>query len=327
MQDALVSIIIPVYNVAQYLGACLDSVLAQTYRETEVVLIDDGSPDSSGAICDEYAARDSRVRVMHKQNGGVSSARNLGLDLARGAYVTFVDGDDTVDPTYVERLVAVAGARDAELAFCGYCKHEQTEDGERITPVAEGLDATVDLTDKDARFAFFARFLRRKHSISTVCWRILFRKDMLVGVRFHPNIRIGEDLLFVLHALLEAKRVACINDPLYRFRYNRASVTNTYRRNYVHGQNLLWSEVKEVFARFDDPRKDALLCAYGAQCCYQLFTNEIKFRRPDKRANMRAIRNSALYRAFTLRAGLRLESAKLRLKYTLVWLAVKLRLA
>ena len=98
----VISIIVPVYNTEQYLRRCIDSVLAQTYQDFELLLIDDGSKDSSGAICDEYAAQDTRVRVFHKANGGVSSARNVGLDHARGEWITFVDSDDEVKPNWLD---------------------------------------------------------------------------------------------------------------------------------------------------------------------------------------------------------------------------------
>ena len=102
--NAKVSVIIPVYNAEQYLKRCLDSVLAQTYQDFEIICIDDGSTDNSGAICDEYAKKDSRIRILRKENGGVSSARNAGLNIAEGEYITFIDSDDYVDTDYMQTL-------------------------------------------------------------------------------------------------------------------------------------------------------------------------------------------------------------------------------
>ena len=104
MYYPLITVIIPIYKVEKYLPKCLDSVLAQTYSNLEIILVDDGSPDNCGAICDEYAARDSRIRVIHKENGGLSSARNSGIDICRGKYISFIDSDDFVSPYFIEML-------------------------------------------------------------------------------------------------------------------------------------------------------------------------------------------------------------------------------
>jgi len=118
-QDILVSVIVPVYNVEEYLGRCVDSILAQTYTNLEVILVDDGAKDSSGAICDEYAARDARVRVIHKENGGLSSARNAGIDAAKGDWLEFVDSDDWIEPDAVESMLTLALEHRTELVVAG----------------------------------------------------------------------------------------------------------------------------------------------------------------------------------------------------------------
>lgn len=114
----LVSIIVPVYNVEEYLPKCLDSIVSQTYKDIEIILVDDGSSDNSGSICDEYASSDSRIKVIHKVNGGVSSARNCGIRISKGKYVCFIDSDDTVENTYVEVLVSSYLGEDVELVLC-----------------------------------------------------------------------------------------------------------------------------------------------------------------------------------------------------------------
>ena len=116
----VVSIIVPVYNTEKFLHRCIDSILTQTYTDFELLLIDDGSKDSSGTICDEYAAKDVRVRVFHKENGGVSSARNMGLDNARGEWITFVDSDDWIDDNYLEALYGACIVSGSDIVFCGF---------------------------------------------------------------------------------------------------------------------------------------------------------------------------------------------------------------
>ena len=120
-----ISVIVPVYNAEKYLHRCIDSVLAQTYTDFELLLIDDGSKDQSGEICDEYAQKDARVRVFHQENGGVSSARNLGLDNAKGEWVTFVDSDDWAKPYYIEHLVASIDGADLVVAYATICKKDE----------------------------------------------------------------------------------------------------------------------------------------------------------------------------------------------------------
>ena len=117
MEDyPLISVVIPVYKVEQYIHECVDSVIAQTYKNLDIILVDDGSPDSCPAICDEYAERDNRIRVIHKKNGGLSSARNAGIDIARGEYICFVDSDDYVSEIYVEQLYTTLKESGADMA-------------------------------------------------------------------------------------------------------------------------------------------------------------------------------------------------------------------
>ena len=113
-----ISVIVPVYKVEKNIHRCVDSILGQTYADFELILVDDGSPDNCGAICDEYAAKDSRVVVIHQKNGGLSSARNAGIDIATGAYISFVDSDDYIYPNYLERLYEVLVEFDADISVC-----------------------------------------------------------------------------------------------------------------------------------------------------------------------------------------------------------------
>ena len=114
----MISIIVPVYKVEKYLDRCIESVLAQTYTDFELILVDDGSPDNCPAMCDAWAEKDSRIRVIHKPNGGLSSARNAGLDIMKGEYVTFIDSDDTVLPNYLERLLTALTVNSADVSVC-----------------------------------------------------------------------------------------------------------------------------------------------------------------------------------------------------------------
>jgi len=129
-----ISIIVPVYNVENYIHRCVDSILSQTFRDFELILIDDGSPDGCGAICDEYAAKDCRVRVIHKENGGLSSARNAGMEIARGKYFLFCDSDDYVVPDWCEQFLKNVTPEENNYIFGGICTVYVTESGEKMVP-------------------------------------------------------------------------------------------------------------------------------------------------------------------------------------------------
>ena len=136
----LISIIVPVYKAEKYLSECIDSIISQTYENFELILIDDGSPDNSGKICDEYAEKDKRIKVIHKENAGVSSARNIGLDNASGEYIAFIDSDDFVDKQYLEKLHCNLKHNDADISLCrlSYYKKDVANIRREIFPKKEG---------------------------------------------------------------------------------------------------------------------------------------------------------------------------------------------
>lgn len=185
----LISIIIPVYKVEKYLPDCLDSLLAQTYRNFELLLVDDGSPDNCWEIMQQYAQKDSRIRVFQKENGGVSSARNFGLDRANGDYIGFVDSDDTVEPHYLEWLYDAICVCDVPIAMCSYrCVSSSAETGKR-SPVTE-CPSPVLITEETYSWM--------SESSGGHCWRMLTQRDVLTDIRFDPTLFYGEDALFFM---------------------------------------------------------------------------------------------------------------------------------
>ncbi|MBM6699643.1 glycosyltransferase family 2 protein [Bifidobacterium pullorum subsp. saeculare] len=213
--DVLVSVIVPVYNVAKYLGRCLDSLLAQTHGNCEFIVIDDGSTDESARICDHYAAQDGRVRVVHKQNGGLSSARNAGLDIARGSYYAFVDSDDYVESKYVENMLRAILESEAELAMCSVV----CEDGEGH-PVA--LPFFVALDDCVHR-RYDCMAMSCDNTAMIVAWNKLYRANLWSSLRF-PEGEIHEDELVFHHVLKQCKSVAFVSDGLYHYVSNDKSI-------------------------------------------------------------------------------------------------------
>lgn len=176
----MISIIVPIYNLESCLPQCIDSILEQDYLDFELLLIDDGSKDKSGAICDKYAAKDSRIRVFHKENGGVSSARNVGLDNAKGDWITFVDGDDLLLPKALMNIMEAVENDDADFYIFDYLSNSR--------PVKQNL-APVITPD------MFARLLLL-YKIQSSPWAKVYKARTLNGLRFNTSLRIGEDWLF-----------------------------------------------------------------------------------------------------------------------------------
>lgn len=232
--EKLITVVIPVYNVQNYLRDCLDSVETQTYRQMEVILVDDGSTDQSGAICDEYAGRDSRIRVFHTENRGVSAARNLGIENAAGAYVVFVDADDGIHRQLLELYMKMEDSRAVLLCEASSCvKDLQVE----ISKLPETKDYAIQQFGD-----FFA------DDQVNVPWNKLYRMDLLrkYKIRFPENKNIGEDLLFNLDYLRHAPTwYRIIQTPLYYYREEReGSLSNRYRKNMFQIQQELFGSLK-----------------------------------------------------------------------------------
>jgi len=204
----LISIIIPIYNVEKYLPACLDSVLAQTYQNLEIILVDDGSPDGSGAICDAYAASDARIRVIHQKNGGVSSARNTGLDAASGAFIGFVDPDDYIEPGMYEVLYNQLQASGADIVQCGYVWEEDGKEDVFFHHSGE-----IQLHDG----LYCIQELLTVEKPWWAVWNKLYRSKLLQELRFCTGLRVGEDILFTFQIFLQINQLVSVKRPLYHY--------------------------------------------------------------------------------------------------------------
>lgn len=203
--EPLISVVVPVYRVEKWLCRCVDSLLAQTYRNMEIILVDDGSPDQCGAMCDAYAVKENRVRVIHQSNEGLSAARNAGTELAAGQYITFVDSDDWVEPDFLEQMWTVQSQTSADVVVCGYCTEPA---GEKSV----STDATVKCLD--AQQALEA--LCYQKSMETSAWAKLYRTED--ARRFpYPRGRLFEDISTTYKFFANAKRIAVCNRALYHY--------------------------------------------------------------------------------------------------------------
>lgn len=218
MENKKISVVVPVYNTEAYLARCVDSILAQTYPHIEVVLVDDGATDASPAICDRYAETDARVKVVHKQNGGLSSARNAGLDAATGDYIGFVDSDDYISPDMYRTLAERLESGDAEIANAMYV---------RVNEAGETSPSRVPhTTDEDIAAEQFARELMLHTGDVSVCTK-LFRAEIFDGVRF-PEGKLNEDLLFMLDVMARVRRIAFAGHVGYYYFSRNGSTSSGY---------------------------------------------------------------------------------------------------
>lgn len=208
-----ISVIVPVYKVEPYLRQCVDSILGQTFRDFELILVDDGSPDGCPAICDEYAEKDSRVKVIHKENGGLSSARNAGLDVAKGKYIAFVDSDDWIHPEMLETMQNRMQQHHADVAVCGV--ESVYEDDSRIVhhPLTDAVLSQDDMVDGLATQAWYYIIACNK----------LYRKKIFDELRY-PVGYIHEDAAIIHRIIGLCKCVVTVEQPFYNYRQTGNSI-------------------------------------------------------------------------------------------------------
>ena len=237
-----ISVIVPVYNVEKYLRRCVDCILAQTFTDFEVLLIDDGSTDGSGRICDEYAKKDHRVRVFHKENGGVSSARNLGLDNAQGEWVTFIDADD-----YLIGNILVHG--DSLLL-------ENTDVDIIELPYNRGTQNY--LCKKKTIIGSHAVNKHFTNSFKNELWAYIFRKEVIGLFRFPLDLKIGEDVWFLINCLSQCAGYAYSPYGIYQYTINNSSVMQTSTKKRIIEQH-------SIFLKYSKPliqKKNQLMLGY-----------------------------------------------------------------
>lgn len=232
MHEPLISVIVPVYKVEKFLPRCVDSLLAQTWKNLEIILVDDGSPDSCGAICDAYAEKDSRVRVIHKINGGLSSARNAGIDAARGEYLGFVDSDDWVDADSYEKLYRLIETYQVPMACAGRYDVEEATGEEKpgLCPPKEEVISGVETA---------SRIFRWDH-MDMAAWDKLYHRDLFREIRYPIGI-IFEDVPTTYRIALKAGRVAMGNFSFYHYFHRAGSITTASlsEREYIYPENAI----------------------------------------------------------------------------------------
>lgn len=250
MEQPLVSIIIPVYNTATHLARCIESVRKQTYENLEIFLVNDGSSDTSGSICDMYARVDSRMRVIEKVNSGVSDTRNAAIDLAAGKYLQFADSDDYLAPDATALLVARAEATQSDLVIAHYCRVEN--DGmENEAHATYGFLSRTDVLDQTE----FARELMDEPAsfYYGVLWNKLYRASIIHAqkIRCNEDLQWSEDFLFNLEFIRYAQRFTALAQPIYYYVKNEKGLAHTQGnlKNILRVKTMLFGYYKDLYTR------------------------------------------------------------------------------
>lgn len=240
-----ISIIVPVYNVEKYVEKCIQSLINQSYKNIEIILVDDGSNDRSNKIIDEYAKVDSRILTIHQRNKGVSAARNAGLKVATGEYVGFVDPDDYVDYQMYETMLKKIELNMSDLAVCGFSKVTELSDKEEIFEIKDEL-----LSPKKCVEDLFD--FRGGYAIKPSVWNKLFRRDKIGDLKFDENIGISEDLKFVVQYILKCNSIVYVKQAFYKNLQRDGSITRSKGKaaqiiKTVEIDNFVYDEIKKIY--------------------------------------------------------------------------------
>jgi len=271
MKDKI-SIIIPVYNVESYIRKCLESVINQTYTNLEIILINDGSPDNCGKICEEYAEQDSRIRVFHKENGGLSSALNFGLKSFTGSYIGFVDSDDWIEPNmYQELYNAINGV---DIAVCSYFKDtiSSSEKVENMKKIKEHIISTGNMLLYPLMRDYYMGFCG-------YIWNKLYYASIIqeIGLSFDENIKYAMDVLFYETLVTQQKCVgAYVDKPLYHYLQREGAITKSESYD-------IKTDILKVYKRVEELLPDVYkYWARGFYCYHASVICELAIRKRDK---------------------------------------------
>lgn len=274
----LVSIIVPVYNVKLFVKRCIDSLISQTYKNLEIILIDDGSTDGSGDICDVYSEKYENIRVFHQENSGVSEARNKGILLSRGEFISFVDSDDWIEYNMLDNLIRYSIECGADAVFCGYFRNTD-QDEVSISPVDNGIIAYPIIRGHCLNYA------EKGESYGSGACNKIFRTKIIKGIKFNNNFSVGEDELFLLEVFRNNYKVYACPKCYYHYYLRKGSATQTkgltrqkidqVMAGYYILQKYEWEKVHRNFIMYLNYLNE-LNCAVGSYADKDV-SNYIKF--------------------------------------------------
>lgn len=242
MKKDLISIIIPIYNVEKYLNKCIDSVINQTYKNLEIILVNDGSTDNCGNICDQYKKIDKRIKVIHKKNGGVSSARNVALSNIKGEYIYFIDSDDYIEKDTIELLFNNIIEFDSDIACCNYYKEY---DNEKKDIIISNLKQIMNREE-------FLNSILNDNSISGYLWNKLYKRELFdKNIRFDESIKIMEDLIVNLNITKNISKISYVDKPLYHYVQRSNSALNSKDILKMKGSLNSYVQIIELLGHFE----------------------------------------------------------------------------
>lgn len=275
MENPKISIIVPIYNVEEYLDKCLESISKQTYNNLEIILIDDGSPDHSPQICDDWAKKDKRINVIHKQNGGLSDARNAGIDIAQGEFIMFVDSDDFIETNMVADLYLIQNKTNADIVCGGIYKYKK----EYTVPIYNEII--------QSEIVIFTGIEQLKNMLNskTDCsaWGKLYKRSSIGNFRFIKG-RYNEDVVFLFHLYATCSKVVYTNKRYYYYRDTMGSITKILSDKTMHAlQNML--EMEQTLIEKKIPAIDEMKnykCRTCLELAYAIQREDARIRFPEQ---------------------------------------------
>lgn len=236
-----ISVIVAIYNVDEYLVECIESIIRQTYKNIEIILVDDGSEDTSGKICDEFASKDNRIVVVHKENGGLVSARKAGLQIASGAYIGFVDGDDYIEPDMYEVLIQMLESTSSDMVHSGYYESNKRE--------VKLADACLDVPKNRNSLV---RSILCDDGITPSIWSKVFKREVIQQAyqEVEDASNYGEDMVCLLAVIFLANRMTLISKSFYHYRIRNDSISHKLDREAVKKEFQLFSNIQVLFQKY-----------------------------------------------------------------------------
>lgn len=239
----MVSIIVPIYNVEQYLEKCIDSIINQTLKDIEIILVDDGSPDNCGQICDEYAKKDNRIKVIHKENGGLSSARNAGLKIATGEYIGFIDSDDYIELNMYEELYNIAKENNIDIVSCNYNRIAKEIRKSEIYLPANKVIIKNEINDLIKKSNY--------NKMLWYVWKALYKREIIEKINFIEK-PIIEDTPFNLEAYLKSNSIYHLDKPLYNYIHRENSIMcEPYKKDLILKLNNQYIEKLNIYKKYN----------------------------------------------------------------------------
>lgn len=320
-----VSIIVPVYKVEEYINRCVDSLIGQTLQDIEIILVDDGSPDRCGEICDGYSELDPRIKVIHQKNKGLPGARNSGIRIATGEYIGFVDSDDFAEPDMFEKLYSCAVTHNTDFVMCDYVRDSGDSKSTYSTDIRSGLYHKSDLISEIYPILVMTESVDYGPILSV--WRCLYRRDFIVenGLLFDEEVRLSEDCIFSIYICLKANTFYYLKENyLYHYWYNPNSLSQSYKAFAWDSFCLMNSKLKSSLAMesFDFSRQLDLHMLYFTMNMLQRVAINSQFNTKKKRKMVSDILNTPCVR----QAMKNFRIPKVSIKFRMLIFMVKHRL-